>query len=251
MTYKDNRGNTYIKDLSEGLIDGYSTVFKFGANPDVDSGTVPEDVWDAGGVYPFPSSAATLSVVSDDVNDDVGSTGATSIEIQGLDSNYALITESVDLDGTPPVATTSSFLRVFRALVTSAGTTETNEGTITISHTATTVATIRPSLGQTLMAIYTVPANCVALVDDWVSSIQKKQSASAQLAFQVRPFGGAWNTKQTVSVVAQGTPFVGRDSKSFFRVPEKADIRIRVLDCDSTDVAIGSSFDFLLKTLGS
>ena len=40
--------------------------------------------------YPWQSSAVTVDVVSDDVNDDVAGTGARTLRIQGLDGSYNL-----------------------------------------------------------------------------------------------------------------------------------------------------------------
>lgn len=62
--------------IQKGLIGKHTLVHKFGANPDVDTTTDPEDVWNNGGLYTFLDSAAKLNIVSSDAND-VGETKAT------------------------------------------------------------------------------------------------------------------------------------------------------------------------------
>ena len=64
------------------------------------------------------------------------------------------------MDGTTTVTTTQQFLRVFRMSVETAGSFGNNEGTITATYTggADVAATISPGNGQTLMALYTIPA---------------------------------------------------------------------------------------------
>ena len=76
----------------------------------------------------------TLSVVSASANDASGGTGARTVEIQGLDSNWNLLTETVTMNGLTPVVTTQEhFLRVFRARVVTAGSLQSNAAQITIT----------------------------------------------------------------------------------------------------------------------
>ena len=148
--------------VAKGDFTGYTNVSKFGNNPSVKSAGF-ETIWDGSNLYPWPTSAQTLDIVSDNANDDVASTGARTIEIQGLDSNWDLQTVTYDMDGTNTVTTTESFLRVFRARIVTAGSSETNEGTITMNHTTSGDLLAQISYntigqGQTLMACYTIPA---------------------------------------------------------------------------------------------
>jgi hypothetical protein len=119
-----------------------------------------EVIWETGGQYPWQSTAVTVDVVSDDANDDVAGTGARTLRIQGLDGSYNLAEETVDMDGTTTVTTTQTFLRVFRMSVETAGSSGNNEGTITVTYTggSDVAATITAGNGQTLMAVYTIPA---------------------------------------------------------------------------------------------
>ena len=84
-----------------------------------------------------------------------GDTGALTIEIFGLDANYNPISEVVILDGLTFVTTTKSYLRIFRGIIRSAGSTGWNIGIITVrdQDTDTTRALIDSFVNQTLMTV--------------------------------------------------------------------------------------------------
>lgn len=238
-----NKYTDFLFRISMGLVAGAKTVFKFGYNDDVDSGTVPEDVWTGGGLYPWPTSAAVLSVVSTSTDDTLLGTGARTIKIVGLDENYETLEEEVELNGTTPVLTTSSFFRVHRMYVVTAGTDTANIGRISASHGATGLAYIEIGDGQTEMAIYTVCKGCELYLDTWYVSVQKKVAGSITCHLEWRAPGGAWRLAQTMGLSATGTSTMQRDTKLWFKVPEKSDIRVHVSDADSNDFSIVSSFD--------
>ena len=81
-------------------------VNKFGFNNSV--GTGFESVTDLGTNF-LPTSAAVISLVSDDANDDDGDTGARTVKVEGLDANYALVDDTVTMNGTSAVTTNSNF----------------------------------------------------------------------------------------------------------------------------------------------
>lgn len=55
--------------LARGEIPGYSFINKFGENPDIDTGSGFEDIWDAGGTYVPPTQARLHDVASTSAND--------------------------------------------------------------------------------------------------------------------------------------------------------------------------------------
>jgi len=140
-------------------------IYKFGFNTAV--GTSEETVWDAGGIYAYAGSAAVASVVSASTADDLTGTGAQKIKVEGLDANYKFQSVEVDMDGTNAVSTTETWRRIYRAYVTQAGSGEVNAGNITISTDGTTRAQISADQGQTLMAVYTVPAGLTGYITGW------------------------------------------------------------------------------------
>ena len=139
--------------VARGQIMGHSYVNIFGYSTAVGStalGPLWEGLTVSGGAYAYPSSASTLTIVSDSASD----TSALSIQIQGLDSGYNAITEIIALNGTSNVTTTNSFLRI-NLMSTTNGL---NVGNITAKISSTTYAKIAAGIGQTQMSLYTVPA---------------------------------------------------------------------------------------------
>jgi hypothetical protein len=140
-------------ETSRGELSGYSGVEKFGRNDDVDSGAV-EDVWDGGGVWVAPTQARVHNLASTSANDTSAGSGARTVEVFGLDASGLLANETVPLSGTALALTGGTYSMVHRLIVRSAGTLNTNEGTIkaTAQTDNTVTAQIQPGNGQTLMA---------------------------------------------------------------------------------------------------
>jgi hypothetical protein len=81
----------------------------------------------------FPASANQLAVFSDAGEDAGDGIGARIVRVYGLDSNYRDIYEDVVLDGTNPVITAKSFLRVQVVEVTEVGATKLSVGVISVT----------------------------------------------------------------------------------------------------------------------
>jgi hypothetical protein len=138
--------------VARGQITGHDHLDLFGYSPSVGStamGPLWEGLTGAGGNYPFPAAAGTISVVSASASDT-----AVSMVISGLDADFVAQTETVNLNGTTPVVTTKSFLRI-NSVTTISGNAV---GNVTFTRGATVIAQINAGLGQTQMSVYTVPA---------------------------------------------------------------------------------------------
>lgn len=236
-------------EVARGNVKGHSAVQKFGASDSV--GTTFEDVWDLGGKYYWRDTATTLNLSSSSTADTWGGTGAWQLQIQGLDSNYDLQTETINLSGQTPVQTTKSYIRVFRMLVTQAGTTKSNEGMVYLGESATITNGVPDDLtkqsahihidhAQTLMALYTIPNGYTGyLVKGWATSGAGKNT---EVHFHARPFGGADNLKfdfdmlDYAFIYEYGIPL---------EVPEKTDLWVEA-KVDSGTTKVSSGFDIVL-----
>ena len=158
--------------ISRGLVRGVAHVNKFGFNSTV--GTAFETVWDGANTYTYIATAGTAVVTSSNTSSDNDGT----VEIQGLDANYDLQTVSAVIGG---AATSETFIRVFRVRMTDANTGSSNVGNITVTVDSKSAAIINATEGQTLMALYTVPRNKVALFKNFQGSLNKQKEADFEI----------------------------------------------------------------------
>ena len=233
----------------------YGYVGKFGRTPDIDNLATNEEVWDGTGAYTFLTVATELTVSSSSALDITTGTGARSVTVFYLDANWREQSAVVPLNGQNASATTITCIRVYRAYITTVGTGGVNAGDIWIGSGALTNgvpanknAGILTGLGQTLMAIYSVPAQAVggAKVVKWYATCGAAQAAYATVALQTREFGEGWRTRRVLNI--------GEGGKGGEEFPEgltptvsaKADIRIRVLTNGVINTSIAAGFDLEL-----
>lgn len=200
--------------IASGLFQNYSVVTKFGKNSDVDTGAVPEDVWDGGGTYTgFPTGAPeNLVVVSTSASD----TGTLTFTYLATATSTAYAQASVTLNGTTPVNTGVSVYRVHTARYSSGAATTFNVGAISGYH-ATTTANIffvmQAGRSQSNTTAYTVPTGATAYIKRvfcrvigattgqidgslWIRMpsqgprLRRPFSASSSDGFEERPYGG-------------------------------------------------------------
>jgi hypothetical protein len=114
--------------ISRGQIQGHSTVIVFGYNPDVD--TSEETVWPDGGLIPHPTVASVLKISSSSADDASAGTGARTVFIEGVNGNFAVVSETVILNGQTAVNTTNSYLYVNSFYVATVGSGGANAGNI-------------------------------------------------------------------------------------------------------------------------
>jgi len=240
--------NLFASLVVKGEYSELGYVRKFGRNPVIDSGT-DEDIWDGGGTYTWPAAAAATTIVSASTDDDTGGTGALTVRVIGLDADYIQISEDVIMDGTGAVTLTNQFLRVFRAYVLTAGSGGENAGNIQVKHGATVLAQITATFNQTLMAIYTVPANQTGYGYKVYASLNKGSGAgsSGNIMFWVREVGGVFRLRFIIGLQTAGNSQVTQEFKFPVSLAEKTDIYLSAsVSANSTDVSAG--FDILLAS---
>lgn len=138
--------------VSRGKVTGVSTVNVFGYSTSVSTSFIA--LWNNGISYTFPTVANTLTLVSDSTSDDTN----TSVLITGVDSSWNSLSEVIYLNGTTPVTTANSFLRINSFLIASPGTSQvTNVGNITATNGGTTYAYMGAGIGKMQNSWYSVP----------------------------------------------------------------------------------------------
>ena len=233
--------------VAKGDFTGYSNVSKFGYNPSVSQITY-ESIGEGSNAYPWMSSADYLQVLSSSANDTSAGTGARTVEIEGLDSSWNLLTETISMNGTTAGTTTNQFLRIFRARVVTGGTSLRNEGDITIrdQSTSTTRALITngptSSFGQTLMAVYTIPAGKTGyVVNINFSSAKDLEQEYRLMARDNTVANAAWNVKEFMTGRGGFSDFIKRAINKY---TEKTDLALQVIS--SSNSAAAGGFEIIL-----
>ncbi|KKK50144.1 hypothetical protein LCGC14_3127950, partial [marine sediment metagenome] len=122
------------------------------------------------------------------------------------------------------VTTAQSFLRVYRAIVRTAGSTGWNIGTITIrdQDTDVTRASIEPFFNQTLMAVFTIPAGFTGFITSWYTGAVVNKDTEVLLF--IRPYQEVFQVKRHIHIIGAS---YGERFDFAEKVEAKSDIEIR------------------------
>ena len=221
--------------VARGYVQGHENLFKYGFNPTVSS--VEETIWDGGGIYPYPTSAAPLGVVGTSTTDN------SQITVVGLDADYNEVSNIVTLNGTTTVTTSASYIRSYRAYVS-----DDNEpaGDVYIRHSGDLVSQISSGENQTLMAVYTVPAGyTLFLARGTISTSTEGTNQIVTGRLKARNFGGVMRTQ---AVVVMNNQFIDFKWETPLGIPEKTDLEATAVVSKSQDNAVAATFEgYLVK----
>lgn len=206
--------------VSRNQVDGHEHLDLFGYSIAVGStafGPLWEGLTSSGGNFPFPAAAGTISIVSASASDT-----AVTVRITGLDANFVRIFETVVLNGTTPVVTTNSFLRI-NFVDTIAGNAV---GNVTFTRGATVIAQMNAGVGQIQMAVYTVPAGFTLYIIYYQADGNTTTASGAfmntRLRFTANPSKVVMVTGQTTYLNQLQIPFGVP-----FQITEKTDVEIQ------------------------
>lgn len=251
----DANGNLGVQESAASTV-GQSVVHKFGQAIDFDISDGAVTVWDGAndaGInqmdYVWSTSAVITQLTSSSASD------TEPIEVQGLDSDYALVIQTVTLTGQTIASLTTPLIRVFR--LKNVGTSDL-VGTVYCHETGTVSSGVPTDLSkvkavitlgnnQTLMALYTIPAGTTAYMKRWYISQANSSGGFFATAGIVgirlwaRPFGEVFQLKDTAATRDDyAHPY---DDPLVF--DEKTDIYLEVnTSVDGSSVSGG--FDFVL-----
>jgi len=241
-------------NIAQGNVVGQTAVHKFGRGANIDTTDGFVALWDGAEydaalkTYTFSSTADIDRISSDDNGDTVD------IEIQGLDTNWDAVTQTITLTGQTPAPLTTSLIRVSR--MKNVGATDLAGNIFCFVNVATTVgvpdtitntrAMIINGNNQTLMAIYPVPNARTAYIINWYGSLSSaKASSFNNLEMKAREFGGVFQLKHTSTLSSAGSSHI----QHFFNVPQafpaKTDF-IMLSDSSVNDNAVSAGFDLIL-----
>lgn len=235
--------------VSMGLVPGYSTVDKFGENPDVDTGDTPEDVTEIGGLYAYDDfgTAPIVSLISTSGLDTM------LIRVVGLDIDGNEVTQDKALTGNTRVALDTPLYRVYRMSNEGdkgediVGKVYCYTGTGGTPAIANQRAIIDNGNNQTLMAMYTVPKGKVGFLYKGELGMSRSQSSGAvHAAYYSARLGKVFKVKKRVNITNQGSS-IFQDRRSFPDIiPALTDIKLTVESTSANNVGVFGTFDILL-----
>ena len=250
--------STPMLDIARGVLTGKSHINKYGRNPDCAQAAsstavnIGRSIWDggiAGAVnWLAPTASRVHQLVSTSVNDTSAGTGARTVQIYGLDVNYALFNETITLNGTGNVAT-SAFTMIYRMRVRSAGSTGWNAGTIkaTADSDGTVTAQITIGYSQTLMTQFMVPASTKGFMTSFAGTLKKSGGVAkfADVFLMSKEFGEVWRIRESGSCASDGQNKFVHDFKPHktFQAKELIELRANP-SADGQDVS--GSYDLIL-----
>ena len=226
--------------VSGGYISDHTFNHKFGAVPAMSQNTIGT-VWDVSDTL-YPWTALDTPAVVNVVRNDLADEGHT-ITVQGLDADYNPVEDTIVINGANTLGTVL-FKRVNRAFCSAGG--AKNTGKIDIEAGAaggTTVACITAGKGQTLMAVYTVPAGKTGYLCQGTATVQTGADATGDM--MVRYFGqDTFRVGHTFEVSGAGGQYL-YDFAFPIPIPEKSDIDVRAT-VRSNNARLTTAFDILL-----
>ena len=231
-------GEQFDLNVSRGKVRGASQIHKFGATPSQSINTTAS-IWDKGDtLYPWSAFNTPGVLVGAQVGaDDNGKV----VTIEGLDENFELISEDFTLSSSGTVTGTKTFKRVYRGYVSSGA--GTNVGELNFSRGGTQVLRILAGAGQTLMAVYTVPAGYTGYLYQGVATAQAGADATGYMYVRYNSVATIFRVGHTFEVAGGGE----YTYKFAFpqEMPEKTDIDVR-LTTRSNNGRFTAAFDILL-----
>ena len=219
--------------VARGQILGHSILSLFGYQSSVTTTSIP--IWENASTYTYITSASTLTMVSTSASDDTSA----KILINGLDSSFNPISETLALNGTTGVTTVNSYFRVNSLLMTSPGTGQTtNVGTITLKQSSNVVAQINIGVSKSQSTIYTVPAGYSFFLDLAEVNTSNSYTGSAIITYKVQAINNVTGVKLTVLQQPFVSIYTASRSSDPFIYTEKTDIQWQ-LSASTGTVAAG------------
>ena len=235
--------------IGAGRGGSYTAEHVFGYNADVGD-TAEETIWDQGGLYSYLTAASTVSLSSSSANDASAGTGARTVRLYGVDSAGNFATEDFTLNGQTLVNGTTSWWRLNRLEVLTAGSGAINAGdiyagtgTVTSGVPANKFAKILTGNGRSLMAMWHTSSTRRAMLQSLTVATQATATASdVTIRLVARTTGGVFRVFKKFIVTYTGGPItIPNPTPLLF--PKDTDIEVRARASGGTrDIAADATF---------
>lgn len=225
--------------VSEGLYQNRTNTIKDGINFDIDTGSVPEDVTNEGGVYAgFPAAAAAAELVVAGAD-----TGTVYYSYMATDTDTDYTFGSKAIAGAGTYALGHNIWRCNFAYFVASTTTVFNVGDMTIRHTATPAnvfCVIPTGYSQTYCAAYTVPYNSSIYLDRITGNMRGSSTGSMDGVFWYRPYGESPRLRFPFEL-QYGTLYFD-DIDYLIKIPSRTDIIPRITSSSANNLVAKVSY---------
>lgn len=231
--------------ISGGYFDGYSIITKFGRNLDIDTASVPEDMWNGGGIYAgFPVSTVEEFEIVLSSASDIG--GVVTFQYLASPTSTSWQTATITTTGLNTFTGISGW-RMHTAQFSSGTATTFNIGTVTVRH-RTTIANIFFIMpigrSQTNTCVYTIPFGYTGKIVRFFADMDVSTTATATGSIWVREYLKSPRLRR---------PFSISNTKGYIEKPyggliflAQSDITVRIDSASANNLIISAGFDLVL-----
>jgi hypothetical protein len=231
---------------SQSAIESASAfVRQFGSNESVDgsvSDSSPETVWLGSSLYVFPPDVGTGIQIHSTNNADTNQ-----VVIEGLDENFLMKAWTGNLNGTGYVNTIGKWARVFGAYNNSS---TSFIGTVNIhpsGNVSSNYLLINANDNQSLMAVYTIPANYTGYLVSYGMSAHNAGASSSigyNIKIKTREFGKIFRTQASNSFGTEES--IERFLSFPMKLPPKTDIKFDIVSANGNNGSVDAEFSIAL-----
>lgn len=229
--------------VAEGLYQNRAFTVKDGLNADIDTGTVPEDITNEGGIYqgfPFAAAAAEIVVAG-------GDTGTVYYSYLESDTSTEYTIGSKAVTGAGTYTLGHNIWRCNYAYFVGSSATSANIGAITVRQSApnTTVVfcVIDAGYGQTFCAGYTVPFGSSIYIDRINGNLRGTATGSIEGYFWYREYGQS--PRYRFPFELQYGQLYFDDIDYVIKIPARTDLIPRVTIASANNLSPKFSWRFL------
>jgi hypothetical protein len=249
IAYPDVNQN-YLINVARGFVPNAQPFNGYGQITTAGAVTTPSVLW-PDGTYVFPpSSGLQMSIVSTSANDTAGGTGVQSVHIHYLDSNLAVQSEIVTLNGLTPVLTVATNIRFIQCMhINTIGSGKVAAGNIIASNSGQNYSQIDAGYLRCSSSVRMVPAGQRLFVTSmYGGSTSGTASASAIISIASPSFEGHDFTNQSIFIPFANAAF--QDGSAGLTIPAPMEFTAGqavglTFTIDKAGTVVGSWFGWL------
>lgn len=234
-----------------GSTPGISLIALEGTNGTVT--TTLEPLWPESATYTFlTANMSSPTISSASANDTSAGTGARTVTVTCVDSNFAVTTGTYTMNGQSGVSVTQSCMTVNKIEVATTGSGNTNAGivyvgtgVITTGKPAVVHGLVAASSGRSNSFIYAVPASKKLICSQWYASSRNTTSGGHELVVDHRANFGPFRRQFFPGFVNSAQMFM---SDYMIAFPEKTQLYMQVLASAGTGPVYGFANCLLVNT---